>query len=639
MKMSHHGRLMLDSRYQFDTLTQLPHATFGGRMFRSLHWFCIALFALLLPPARGAAQSFRLGVNLDAAGAFIDVVRGTSRYSNVTAYDSLGWPESDFDLVLMDGRPAREWAGTIDDPEHYRIDYSGRYACGFRGSADVRATGTSVAVENFAHDAASNATTFDLVVGGWPEANHGLVFLTFTNTRRSATDTLRSGITDLRVHRPGYPLGTNRVFTDEYLALCTAADFACYRFYNVQNIWDGEPAWPQRITWEQRKTPRDAAQVSMAQTTGKRDGWCWEYIVQLANILRKDIWINIHLSCDSLYVARLAAMLQRDLDPAINVYVESSNEVWSPTQATHGPYNQADALARGITFDQNHARRTVELSNWFATVFGRDAINTRIRVILAGQHAYGGRSDAHLDFINSRFGPPRAFIYATSTALYFESQQATSTDPVLVASGFLADITEQISDPQAATWRPAHIGKAVNWGLPGGCTSYEGGPSTPSGGGTANLGAQILAHRTPVMANAIERSYLDGWRELGGGLALYFTLASGYNRYGCWGLTDDPSQPDRNFKMQAIRNILGTPTAADRPPVPSGNSISVYPNPATTSLTIRSDVPAHVRITDVLGREMWRGDIGRSSTIGTIQWPAGMYFVHAPACTVRVVKR
>jgi hypothetical protein len=42
---------------------------------------------------------------------------------------------------------------------------------------------------------------------------------------------------------------------------------------------------------------------------------------------------------------------------------------------------------------------------------------------------------------------------------------------------------------------------------------------------------------------------------------MQFTLSSGYCRYGCWGLTDDISNPNRNYKYGAIKSIVGGPSA------------------------------------------------------------------------------
>ena len=513
-----------------------------------------SVFLLILNIGINGAPPGKFGVNIDEQGAFINIVNHTARYSKAVGYDSLGWPLSDFELVLMDNRPVAEWSGAIDDPEEYRIDCSGIYKSSFIGQADISLYGSGASIVNKAYNQETNITTFEIVIPGPPGDGHGFVYLTFRNTRRAPADTLNSGITNLKVMRPGYELNTGKTFTDEFINLCKAADFACYRFYTVQNIWDGEPVFPEVTVWGKRKKPEDASQQPMASLNGKLEGWSWEYIIELANILDKDIWVCIHMSCDSNYVLSLASMLKEKLNSGINIYIENSNEVWSPTQAAHGPYNKAQADYYKISFDENYARRTVELSGLFAQVFGEEEINHGIRVILAGQHAYNGRSDLHLNYINKNFGAPKNYIYATSTALYFGStKQNGSVDEVL--AGMDEDINSQIIDEKKSTYRKNHIEKAAKWELTGGCTSYEGGPHLPAGGGQQNLGNQINAHRVVQMKDIIINNFKEGWFDIGGGLALFFTLQSGYNRYGCWGLTDDYTNPDRNYKMQAAREL------------------------------------------------------------------------------------
>jgi hypothetical protein len=604
--------------------------------------FSTLIFAFFTSLTSFSQAKFQLGVNLDANGAFVNVINHTNRYSKATGYDSLGWPMSNFDLVLLDGRPATEWNGTIDDPETYRVNYSGRYKASFKGIATINASGTSVAIENKTYDSPSNTTTFDIVLGGFPNANHGLTFLSFSATQRTSGSAVNTGITNLKVNRPGYPLSTTKIFTDEFLNLCKAADFACYRYYNLQNIWDGEPTYPATTQWKNRKTPLDASQQTMKDMNGKRDAWCWDYVVELSNLLKKDIWINVHMSCDSVYVTSLAKFLKDKLDPTLTIYIENSNEVWSPTQATHGPYNKAQADFYKINFDQNYARRCVDLSKWFGTVYGTNEINKKIRVLLAGQQAYNGRSDNHLNYIKNTFGEPKNYIYATSTALYFGSKKATSTDPVVINEGMEEDITSQITNTADATYRLNHITKAKTWNLPGGCTSYEGGPHLPAGGGTANLANQILAHRTTQMRDAIELSYLDGWKTIGGGLAMYFTLSSAYNRYGCWGLTDDYTNPERNYKMQAMRNILNK--AASISKTNEWKTISIYPNPAGNYLEINlwntNPLPKNteIEICNLLGETLMRLPAEENSRISISELPAGMYYLKIGERMARFVK-
>jgi hypothetical protein len=596
---------------------------------------------LFFPSLVLSQNNFQLGVNLDGNGAFINIINHSNRFSNAKGYDNLGWPTSNFDLVLIDGRPATEWNGTIDDPESYRVNYSGRYKCSFTGIASIIASGTSVSIEYKSYDSSTNTTTFDLVIGGFPGANHGLVSLSFTATQRTLMSAINTGITNLRVNRPGYALATPKIFTDEFINLCKAADFECYRYCNLQNIWNAEPAYPAQTSWENRKTPLDATQESMKSLNGKRDAWCWEYIIELSNLLKKDIWINIPISCDSNYVTSLASFLRQNLDPAINIYVENSNEVWSPTQATHGPYNQAQATFYKITFDQNYARRSVELSKWFGGVFGTNEINKRVRIILAGQQSYNGRSDSHLNYIKNTFGEPKNFIYATSIAAYFGSSEANGSDPLLINDGMIADINSQISNSSRSDYRLNHINKANAWALPGGCTSYEGGPHLPAGGGTANLSNQILAHRTSKMEDVLELNYLEGWKNLGGGLAMYFSLSTAYNRYGCWGLTDDYTNPDRNYKMQAMRNIISHKVGInDNVEV---GTLLICPNPANDHISIlpgttHFPVNTNVAIYSILGELILKTHIPENLSIDVSGLPAGLYLLQVNGTVGRFVK-
>lgn len=590
----------------------------------------VFLFVFLTLEAT-AQPTFQLGVNFDGqnTGTFVNVAKHTHRYSKATGYDTLGYPTSDFELLLMDARPVAEWSNSIDDPEKYRVNVSGSYQCKFHGSGTVSSPWTASHVQNLIYDAASNTTYFELIVGGYPNANHGLVNLVFTNTRRSPKDTLNSGVTDIVVNRPGYPLTTTKVFTDEFLALCKSADFACYRYYGVQNVWDGEPVYPKKTTWAERKPVNYSVQVPVPEL-GVNDAWSWENIIALANILKKDMWICVLMSADSNYVIQLATMLKQQLDPNINIYVENSNEVWSGSFMAYGAYNKADATARGITFDQNYARRTVELSNLFAQVFGANEINKRIRVVLGAQQGYSGRSDAHISYITNKYGAPKNYIYAISPSAYFGSKNPNATNPVDIAKGMTDDIKDQINNTANSAYRDNHFKRARDLQLPGGCASYEGGIGLPNQA-NANLGNQILANRTTEVADAIKYNYIEGWKNLGGGLANYFTLASSYNRYGCWGITDDYTKPDRNYKMQALRDIIAasTTTVQEQDAIQTN---TVQPNPAQTEVQIiQNNQPQTIQratIYTLLGTPVLQ-QTTQATTLDIRPLPSGTYILTA----------
>lgn len=81
-----------------------------------------------------------------------------------------------------------------------------------------------------------------------------------------------------------------------------------------------------------------------------------------------------------------------------------------------------------------------------------------------------------------------------------------------------------------------------------------------------DLANRIKAIRTSRQKDIYKKNYADNFWDLGGGLAMQFTLAGGYSRYGAWGLTDDINNPDRNFLFAGVRELIG-----------KGNAISIVP--------------------------------------------------------------
>jgi hypothetical protein len=72
------------------------------------------------------------------------------------------------------------------------------------------------------------------------------------------------------------------------------------------------------------------------------------------------------------------------------------------------------------------------------------------------------------------------------------------------------------------------------------------------------------------MGEAIEK-YLDGWNALGGDLFMYFTLSSGYSKWGSWGLVEDITKTSP--KYDAVLRVLNKPRAALTLGTPVGSEI------------------------------------------------------------------
>ncbi len=509
-----------------------------------------------LPPDSG------IGINLsfpEQGGTFVDVVKENYRWTNGgndltgAQVDEKGWPTVDAEFV-WDNRPVAEWQGEIDDPEEYRVDVSGTYKCSFKGQADL-SDSVGGAVENQHYDAATNTTTFDFVVDGPPGPGHGFIIVSFMNTRRTADDTGESGFTEFRMHRPGYPLDSEKVFTDEFIAAVEGIRFEAIRFMPFVGANDIEQVYPTATEWSQRKLLDDASQARIGPI-GKYGNAAWELVIDLGNRLRKDIWICIPNSATDEYVESLAQLIDDELDSDLNVYLENSNEVWNdifPQQA----WNVAQAADLGIDEHANHARRTVELAQIFGDIMGEGAINTRVRAILAShQPMLKWWVTPMLAYVRDNIGEPSDLLYGISSQAYFTMPMEAGQSVGDILAAARDNITAQIDETGGTneSGRMQWIATAAEWHLAGGYFIYEGG-GHPDLGNLTNIDNVIAAERDPGMGELLQYNYGEAFLDLGGNMAMHFILSSAYQRYGSFGLTDDITIPERNAKYGALRDL------------------------------------------------------------------------------------
>jgi len=529
----------------------------------------VAIFVLCAGAA--AAQNFRgqIGVEIEAAGegsrsrAFVDlgrVFRPWTLPDSATAapVDANGWPTADAQTVFFDVRPIPAWAPPIDDPATFQPDWSGAYHLSFSGQANLSGYDASgISVENQVYDPVANTTTADVVVN----LGAGVLSMTFTNTKRTATSAAHTGITNLRLIRPGYAAGSTQVYTNEFLD--SLAPFSTIRFMSFTAANDSDPAYPAVTNWSDRHVMTDATQ----QSYGARHGAAWEYVALLANQTGKDIWINIPASATDDYVRQLATLLNARLNPALKMYIEHSNEVWNPLFGQNA-YNLAatqaeikkggSALNRDGADDLNtlaarrHAKRLVEIGSIFKSVCGDGAMNDRVRVVYAWWTIFPDQYTAVLNWVKQTYGPPSQFFYALAQTHYFnDSHAASNASTTGVLAAMRADSDNGIANTDAL-----HA-VAQDFGLKH--VVYEGGPDN-GGGSTTNVANRILANRDPGMKDLIEHDMRDNWFGRGGDLYMYFALSGAYSRYGCWGLTED-IETLNTVKFQAVQDLVGEPAA------------------------------------------------------------------------------
>ena len=599
----------------------------------------IILFSAVVGPVTAQYEG-KLGIVMGSvkANAFADMVKAGLPWDHgspdnpLTAaeLDSLLWPKEDFRFLLMDNRPVPEWNNLIDDPEEYRIDYSGTYKGSFNGIASIANLGGPWTIQNQQYDSTENLTTFDLIIGS-PGQNHGLVIMNFSNTRRTVGSPANSGITNLKIIRPGYEDRQDQFFSNQLFDALNSAGFAVIRDQGFTGATSWDIIYPERYEWNRRKLPGDPIQ---GRSHNERlESVAWEHFIDLCNDTGKDIWLNIPIAASDDYVRILASLVKSRLDTALKIYIENDNEVWNSAPDFIGTYNynQAEAASMGLTEEENIGRRAVRLSQLFAEVFGQEEVNKRFRVILAS-HAPMLKwwVIPMLEYIRDNFGEPKDFIYAISRQLYISSANAETLSSDAIINELYESIRYQLADnPVNEAGRLDWIRVAGEWELPGGATSYEGGIHTPAGGSTVNLDAQIMMHRSHRMINLLRYNFANHWFDIGGGLAMYFTLVSGYNRYGCWGLTDDLGNPERNYKMEAIRNLQAV-TGLPEKSGPVEKTIFIYPNPAEEKVTLFTGTkePLTIEIYNLNGKIVFFSESYISGTTLELDYlVTGMYVI------------
>jgi hypothetical protein len=564
---------------------------------------------------------------------FIDVMKNSRGFEGLFGgpipLDDKGYPLEDARLVLLEAWPVAEWWNDIDDPEKFHIDLSGTYRCSFTGQATVKAGFGDFSIANYAFNAATNTSTFDLLI---PANANGLVILEFSGTRRTPGSPLNSGFTDFKAIRPGYTPNTTQIFTDEFLNAIQAACFSTLRFMNFTITNNINPAFPAVLEWHERKKP-DAA-TYYETNDGAAPGGPWELVVELGNLTQKDIWVNVPVHATDDYVTQLANLVHDKLDPNLRVYVEYSNEVWNWGFWQAG-WNLDKAATLGITHIQAYARRTAEIAQIFSSVFGPGSLNDRVRVVNCWQIGWwppDWQMREQMEFIQANFGAPKNLIYALGVAPYFNCGDACDDGSVQE----ILDAMWQSSDDHNES-KKLVAKLASDWELPGGMIAYEGGSDT-GGGDTTNVANRILAERSEGMRDLMIHDLKDNWFPHGGGLFVYLELAGGYNRYGSWGLTDDVTNPDRNYKFEAVRTIAGDECLVGTTALGSHRmAFKIFPNPSQKDVNVlylaSRTGEMQLAIHDVYGRLLQTAVFTAASIgeqIGHISLqhlPAGTYFV------------
>lgn len=282
----------------------------------------------------------------------------------------------------------------------------GRVVLTWRGEADLRLTGaTFLAAES------SGAATGRLVDGRrvYHNAAGALPSLTVEDLAPERP------LTDIKVWLPDPADPERRSLEGRFWHPNLLATLRDLPFGQLRMMDLGETNGSPQQDWSDRRLPSHRTQHGQLNTrapaagaAGNRaTGLAWEYMVDLANTLDRDLWICVpHLATDE-YVAQLARLIRhgsdgvapyaapqsapvfRPLAPHLRVWVEYSNEIWSSGgNFPQGDWAQAEGAKLGLSKAEFNARRFAQVWRIFQEVFGGSERVVRVAAIFTANNTY-----------------------------------------------------------------------------------------------------------------------------------------------------------------------------------------------------------------------------------------------------------
>ncbi|MGC9450887.1 MAG: hypothetical protein ACP5I4_05505 [Oceanipulchritudo sp.] len=283
-------------------------------------------------------------------------------------------------------------------------------------------------------------------------------------------------------------------------------------------------------------------------------GLPYEHLVELCNILGRDLWIQVPHDVDEAFARSLASLVAANLDPSLRVWAEYSNELWNGAssylaQLTHARQAYADAfgipLAEVDNLGPEHAWGTAKVSTDFLAAFADQWISVEglpdarcINVLSGWQNGATYNQNVHASA--EALHPGLSEVFAITT--YFGNSLAGNLvgldydDAGNAAEETYREAAKIVQSDIYNNIQGRWVNAAASLPLP--VVAYEGGQHlTPTGYINANPGfSPFLANlnRHPLMGE-LYTTHWHLWRASGCVTPSLFTEMGAYGTYGYWG--------------------------------------------------------------------------------------------------------
>lgn len=510
--------------------------------------------------------------------------------TNEIPTDTNGWP-THLPFTASDG--STQYVHTIlTDPLP-----GGDYHIIIEGVGKIKFRGPVVSPTNILN-LAGGITEFTLQL---PPNNNGSLQLLIYESLNS--DPVRN----IKIIRPGYTSNyQTQIFQPPYLNLLQP-------FVMLRLIDWGKTIDSPIVTWGDRT-------LEATYTQTRAQGVALEYMVELANTLQKDLWINIPHKADDNYVRQAARLLRDTVGPDQKIYVEYSNETWNGAYSeTTYVQDQGQALNldsnRWIAGNKFTALRSVQIWKIFQEEFGADA---RVRRVLATQVSYDTVTLTRLAAVNDpAINPDYLMPDVLAIAPYFGHNYTVNDIPPNAANYPTVDEILNVTAPASIAEQQSYVRnhKAIADAQGVDLVCYEAGQHFVGVQGAQNdttlTNILIAANRDARMYQRYA-DYLAMLDAEGVSRCIFYADIERPSNYGSWGVLEYLEQPVSEApKYRALVDFINGP--ADL-------SVSSVVNPS----------PAYLN--DVLTYTFTvvnYGPSADSSVVFTDTLPAGVSFVSA----------
>lgn len=421
-----------------------------------------------------------------------------------------------------------------------------------------------------------------------------------------------------------------QTFTNELLDF--VADFETIRFMDWERT-NGS----QVQEWSDR-TPVDYYSQEM------NTGVAWEYVIELANLTQKNVWINIPHKASDSYISQLAQLLHSQLNPNLKIYLEYSNEVWNSIFSQN---SDCAAMAADLGFTgqpwerawKYTAKRSADVFYMFETEFGGS--NNLVK-LLPSQAANSWIAGQLVGFLNDTlYNPHHVQADAIAIAPYFAgnvandiaNQNAQDTITVETILGLMADAISYSS-----IWMNDNQSVADANGL--GLVCYEGGQHLVATGNYQNdttLTSKLIAANHHPALQDIYCDYLDTWYSNHPGLFCQFSSHGNPSKYGSWGVKIN-YQDTLNPKYLALQNCVFSNNLGVGYPESTAkkNWVQVYPNPGSERILLKGFVNSkRVELYNSIGELQYSI---QGPELSVIHLKPGLYFIRQDQRMAKFIK-